>query len=160
MNQITHWLDGSNIYGSEHEEAENLREKRDGLLKSTTKGRNEMLPQCDQRPPLILFNERDEKNEAMEACRTCPRQNACSGHSCCFIGGKTYDLLLITLTKVIIHKSRGEVSLVGQDTIDYVSTAYFEPKKNLFFYKRNIMQLFCADATMFCFLDKILPMKT
>jgi hypothetical protein len=111
MNQITHWLDGSNIYGSEHEEAENLREKRDGLLKSTTKGRNEMLPQCDQRPLLKLFNERDKENEAMESCRTCPRQEKCSGHSCCFIGGKTYDLLLITLTKVIIHKSRGEVSL-------------------------------------------------
>ena len=33
-------------------------------------------------------------------------------------------------TKVIIHKLRGEVSLVEQDTIDYVSTAYFEPEKN------------------------------
>ena len=31
--------------------------------------------------------------------------------------------------KVIIHKSRGEVFLVEQDIIDYVSTAYFEPKE-------------------------------
>ena len=96
MNILTQWLDGSNIYGSEHEEAENLREKRDGLLKSTTKGINEMLPQCDQRPLLKLFNERDNEREPMEACRTCPRQDACSGHSCCFIGGKTtYNPLLI-----------------------------------------------------------------
>ena len=100
MNQITHWLDGSNIYGSEHEEAENLREKRDGLLKSTTKGRNEMLPQCDQTPLLTLENERTNEDEPMEACRGCPRQDSCSGHSCCFIGGKTYDLLLITLTTI------------------------------------------------------------
>ena len=28
--------------------------------------------------------------------------------------------------KVIIHKSRGEVSLVEHDTIEYVSTAYLE----------------------------------
>ena len=88
MNQITHWLDGSNIYGSEHEEAENLREKRDGLLKSTTKGINEMLPQCDQRPLLKLFNERENKDEPMEACKTpCPK--TCSEkQSCCFIGGR------------------------------------------------------------------------
>ena len=32
-------------------------------------------------------------------------------------------------SSVIIHKSRGEVFLVEQDIIDYVSTAYFEPKR-------------------------------
>jgi hypothetical protein len=32
--------------------------------------------------------------------------------------------------KVIIDKSRGELPLLEQDTIDYVSTAYFEPKKS------------------------------
>ena len=106
MNQITHWLDGSNIYGSEHEEAENLREKRDGLLKSTTKERNEMLPQCDQRPLLKLFNEREREDEPMEACRTCPRQDKCSGHSCCFIGGKSSNLLLILLGPKSLYISR------------------------------------------------------
>ena len=65
-----------------------------------------MLPQCDQRPILELFNERDQKDEPMEACRTCPRQDACKGHSCCFIGGKTDDLLLITLTEVISRAVR------------------------------------------------------
>ena len=29
-------------------------------------------------------------------------------------------------SKVIVHKLSGETSLVEQDTIDYVSTAYFE----------------------------------
>ena len=42
--------------------------------------------------------------------------------------------------------------MVDQDTIDYVSTAYFEPKKvktnSNFFHKRDIVQLFSADATM------------
>ena len=33
-------------------------------------------------------------------------------------------------SKVIIHKLRGEVSLVEQDIVDYVSTAYFEPPQN------------------------------
>ena len=32
-NQITHWLDGSNIYGSEIEEAHTLRKFQDGLMK-------------------------------------------------------------------------------------------------------------------------------
>ena len=96
MNQLTHWLDGSNIYGSEHEEAENLREKRDGLLKSTTKKGAEMLPTCDQTPLLKIFNERENKREEMEACGgPCPR--TCSGHSCCFIGGRTCNLMPATL---------------------------------------------------------------
>ena len=111
MNQLTHWLDGSNIYGSEHEEAENLREKRDGLLKSTKKEGNEMLPQCDDAPLLKLFSERDGEDEPMEACKTCGRQDACSKKlripapnsdfgNCCFIGGKTFAY--ITWTKVMI----------------------------------------------------------
>ena len=40
--------------------------------------------------------------------------------------------------------SRGKVSLVEQDTIDYVSTAYFEPKKS-----KGYVMLFSADATIF-----------
>ena len=55
--------------------------------------------------------------------------------------------------KVIIHQSRGEVSLVEQAIIDYVSTASLEPKIKFLknskksFYKRDtITQLFSADA--------------
>jgi peroxidase len=34
INQITHWLDGSNIYGSSLEESNSLRTFQDGLLKT------------------------------------------------------------------------------------------------------------------------------
>ena len=48
MNQITHMHDGSNVYGSDKEDAENLRAFNDGLLK-TYKGpgteNRELLPQ-------------------------------------------------------------------------------------------------------------------
>ena len=46
-------------------------------------------------------------------------------------------------SKVIIrHKSHGEVSLVEQDTIDYVYTAYFEPKKKIFCFIKEILRNF------------------
>ena len=46
------------------------------------------------------------------------------------------------INKVIMHKLRGELSLVKQNIIDYVSTAYFEPKNQM---KGDLIQLFCAD---------------
>ena len=57
-----------------------------------------------------------------------------------------------TKSLYINHAVR-QVSLVEQNTIDYVSTAYFEPKKvlkksNKYFYKRDSKQLFSADAIM------------
>jgi peroxidase len=45
INQITHWLDGSNIYGSEEDVAEELRTKQNGLLKTqTAPDGGELLP--------------------------------------------------------------------------------------------------------------------
>lgn len=41
MNQITHWLDGSNIYGSSVREANGIRDRKTGFLKVS---RNNMLP--------------------------------------------------------------------------------------------------------------------
>ena len=39
MNQITHWLDGSNIYGSNNEEAYRLRKGESGQLKLSSGNR-------------------------------------------------------------------------------------------------------------------------
>ena len=35
INQITHWLDSSNVYGSDAEEGERLRSHRSGLMKTS-----------------------------------------------------------------------------------------------------------------------------
>ena len=52
--------------------------------------------------------------------------------------------------KVIIDKSRGEVSLLEQDTIENVS----KPIKNQKERKKNhFMQLFSEDTTMFLFIN-------
>ena len=48
MNQITHWLDASNVYGSDDHEADLLRSKSGGKLKVTTKGGEDMLPKCNR----------------------------------------------------------------------------------------------------------------
>ena len=45
------------------------------------------------------------------------------------------------------------MSLVEQEIIDYVSAAYFRPKK----FKRDVMQLLSADGTI---IRKKMPMKT
>jgi len=46
MNQITHWLDGSNIYGSEETTTKAIRLFRDGLLKAeTAPDGGELLPE-------------------------------------------------------------------------------------------------------------------
>ena len=48
MNQITHWLDASNIYGSAEEEAEMLRLKQDGKLRSSSvPNHGDNLPVCE-----------------------------------------------------------------------------------------------------------------
>ena len=50
INQITHWLDGSNIYGSSEKVSEKLRTKQDGLLKTqTAPDGGELLPMGESR---------------------------------------------------------------------------------------------------------------
>ena len=44
VNQITHWLDSSNIYGSDIETSNKVREFRDGLLKAFMVQGREQLP--------------------------------------------------------------------------------------------------------------------
>jgi len=71
-NQITHWLDGSNIYGSSAEEAASLRDGR-GRLKVSRSSRNgrENLPTCN-RPGAA----------DMKACETCEGEK----NDCYFAG--------------------------------------------------------------------------
>ena len=46
MNQITHWLDSSNVYGSDREENRKLRTRSNGLLRSQRgSDGSELLPQ-------------------------------------------------------------------------------------------------------------------
>ena len=51
MNQITHLHDASNVYGSDEEDAQDLREFSDGLLRSykgTQSSNRELLPQKEE----------------------------------------------------------------------------------------------------------------
>ena len=49
MNQISHFHDGSNLYGSDQEDARDLREFRGGLMRSSRggDGGKELLPQAE-----------------------------------------------------------------------------------------------------------------
>ena len=49
MNQISHFHDGSNLYGSDQEDARDLRELRGGLMRSSRgeEGGKELLPQAE-----------------------------------------------------------------------------------------------------------------
>ena len=48
MNQITHFLDGSNVYGSDEEDAASLRQLSRGLMRGhSNPGTKELLPQAE-----------------------------------------------------------------------------------------------------------------
>jgi peroxidase len=57
LNQITHWLDNSNVYGSLPEVANSVRSNQDGLLKSTNNSdTQEQLP-IDLYPNVVCCGE-------------------------------------------------------------------------------------------------------
>ena len=76
MNQLTHWIDASNVYGSSEEEAEAVRLHENGLLKSSSQkgAKKGELPLCG-------------KNPATSMCQHCPSITP----STCFIAGKNQD---------------------------------------------------------------------
>jgi len=83
MNQITHWLDASNIYGSDEHETKLLRLFRNGQLKVTSQSGSKYgnLPTCSQN-----FNPHGgaSREDIAEACDECSGQN--KGPDCFFAG--------------------------------------------------------------------------
>ena len=75
MNQLTHWLDASNIYGSDVDEALLLRSQNGGKLKVTRDGN--MLPRCAN------F---DDLNDAKNGLESCHNTDLTCGEFC-FAGG-------------------------------------------------------------------------
>ena len=84
MNQITHWLDASNVYGSTDREARILRTFRYGLLVDSSENGSpkiDLLPKCDQG---------DEFQEDLpKACHLCEALTIDPDGSC-FAAGTIY----------------------------------------------------------------------
>ena len=74
MNQLTHWLDASNIYGSDDHEANLLRSNMGGKLKVSNIDGLNMLPKCHK------FSELYDEDNGLEACH-----QPCG--DTCFAGG-------------------------------------------------------------------------
>ena len=61
LNGNTHWLDGSQVYGSNAAESTDLRQGRDGLMKTTLENGQHLLPiiaPCDKPTCFVAGNER------------------------------------------------------------------------------------------------------
>ena len=79
MNQISHFHDGSNLYGSDEEDARDLRELRGGLMRSHVVDHGKgLLPQeaGDQEGEECQIDERKQERENKK-CFT-------AGQSCTF----------------------------------------------------------------------------
>ena len=79
MNQISHFHDGSNLYGSDEEDARDLRELRGGLMRSHVVAHGKgLLPQAEgsQEEEECQIDERKQERENKK-CFT-------AGQSCTF----------------------------------------------------------------------------
>ena len=84
MNQITHWLDGSNIYGSSERSAAQLRSFVGGKLKDTARAsrHGNSLPSCNRQP----------NPDEIPMCRDCKT---------CFIAGELNATLFASLSSIV-----------------------------------------------------------
>ena len=88
MNQITHWIDASNIYGSSDHEVELLRSHQNGLLIEANDVSADLLPKCDE-------NEEFEESlpDGLEPCHG-PCDGIVVPEGSCFAAGTVpYDKL-------------------------------------------------------------------
>ena len=72
MNQISHFHDGSNLYGSDEEDARDLRELRGGLMRSHVVAHGKgLLPQAEgsqeEEECQIAERERDQQRKCFTA---------------------------------------------------------------------------------------------
>ena len=95
LNELTHYIDGSMIYGSTEERALFLRERRGGLLKVganfPTVGGKPSLPQVNATPPCLPAEPLEEGVPEPERC--CPE-----GSEECFIAGDVRANEQVSLT--------------------------------------------------------------
>ena len=109
-----------------------LSRKARDILKESLNISNKELHQCSSDLISENMNEKIPKKLVGHSTQPKARKN---DRKCCVPK-------CTTTGKVIIHKSRGGVSLVEQPTIDCAPTAYFQNQL-------HIMQLFIADTRIF-----------
>ena len=98
MNQITHFHDGSNLYGSDQEDARDLRELRGGLMKSLVVAHGKgLLPQ--------------ESGEEGEECQIAKRKQERENKKC-FTAGQSRPPHTQTETETVpvLHETVGVTS--------------------------------------------------
>ena len=100
MNQITHWIDASNIYGSTDHESELLRSMKNGLLIESDKKPGDLLPKCSENPE---FDQAEP--DGLESCHGCSLMGVVPEGSC-FAAGTytTYRLRKLICILAIFHK--------------------------------------------------------
>ena len=92
MNQITHWIDASNVYGSTEHEIELLRLHRDGLLVEATEMSADLLPKCNQNTAFEETSMDSSVEVGLEACHgPCDHDTGRTGDACFAAGIVGWD---------------------------------------------------------------------